>query len=94
MRGRPGLEPEAGATLGRITTGPQPLDDHLVFEAEAQRKKILDDLNAQKTKIEAQIAELTTYERDYRRKLKDFISGQLKGVDAQASVAPETSAKH
>ena len=66
----------------------------MVSEAEARRKKILDDLNAQKSKIEGQIAELTTYERDYRRKLKDFISGQLKGVDAQASVAPETSAKH
>ena len=44
--------------------------------------------------IEGQIAELTTYERDYRRKLKDFISGQLKDLDTQASVAPEASAKH
>ena len=45
-------------------------------------------------RIEAQIAELTTYERDYRRKLKDFISGQLKDLDTQESVAPEASAKH
>ena len=61
------------------------------FEAEAQRKKILDDLNAQKSKIETQIAELTTYERDYRRKLKDFISTQLKGLESTPALAPETT---
>ncbi|MDN5716905.1 MAG: cell division protein DivIVA, partial [Janibacter sp.] len=65
----------------------------MVSEAEAQRKKVLDDLNAQKSKLETQIAELTTYERDYRRKLKDFIGSQLKGLEGPASVAPETSSK-
>ena len=54
----------------------------------------IDDLNAQMTKIEAQIAELTTYERDYRRQLKDFISGQLKVLETSASVAPEQTVKH
>jgi DivIVA domain-containing protein len=65
----------------------------MVTEAEAQRKKILDDLNEQKSRLEAQVAELTTYERDYRRKLKDFIGSQLKGLETNASVAPEPSSK-
>lgn len=76
-----------------IKTG-QGKRDQFISEAEAQRKKILDDLNAQKSKIETKIAELTTYERDYRRKLKDYLSGQLKGLETSESVAPEQTVKH
>ena len=65
----------------------------LVNEAETKRKKILDDLNAQKTGLENRIAELTSTERDYRRKLKDFITSQLKDLESTPAITPE-SVKH
>ena len=85
---------EGTSQRDKLVSDAQTKSASLVGEAEAKRKKILDDLNAQKTSLETRIAELTTYERDYRRKLKDFISGQLKDLESAPALAPQESAKH
>jgi DivIVA domain-containing protein len=87
---RDALIAEGHATAARV-----------VSEAEAsQRAQIsaLDNekaaLEQQKTTIEHQIDDLRTFEREYRQKLKGYIEGQLKELDATepASAAPETPA--
>ena len=85
---RDALIAEGHATAARV-----------VSEAEAaQRAQIsrLDNekavLEQQKTTIEHQIEDLRTFEREYRQKLKGYIEGQLKELDATepAPSAPET----
>ncbi|QNE46634.1 DivIVA domain-containing protein [Glaciihabitans sp. INWT7] len=87
---RDALIAEGHATAARV-----------VSEAEAaQRSQIsqLDNekaaLEQQKTTIEHQIEDLRTFEREYRQKLKGYIEGQLKELDATepAPAAPETPA--
>jgi len=75
---RDALIAEGHATAARV-----------VSEAEAsQRAQIsqLDNekaaLEQQKTAIEHQIEDLRTFEREYRQKLKGYIEGQLKELDA------------
>jgi len=87
---RDALIAEGHATAARV-----------VSEAEAaQRSQIskLDNekaaLEQQKTSIEQQIESLRSFEREYRQKLKGYIEGQLKELDAteSGSAAPETPA--
>ena len=87
---RDALIAEGHATAARV-----------VSEAEAAQRSQISQLDAekaaleqQKTTIEHQINELRTFEREYRQKLKGYIEGQLKDLDATepASASPETSA--
>src|SRR5699024_7438786 len=75
----------------KLVSEAQSKSSAMVTEAEEKRKKILDDLNAQKASMETKIAELTTYEREYRSKRQDFISGQLKGLEEAPPAAPQTA---
>ncbi|MES2094915.1 MAG: DivIVA domain-containing protein [Actinomycetota bacterium] len=84
---RDALIAEGHATAARV-----------VSEAEAaQRSQIsaLDNekaaLEQQKTTIERQIEELRTFEREYRQKLKGYIEGQLRELDA-TEPAPASAA--
>jgi hypothetical protein len=50
------------------------------------------DLEGQRKVLEDQVAQLRTYERNYRSRLRDYIQGQLANLDnltSDASVAPE-----
>ena len=85
---RDALIAEGHATAARV-----------VSEAEAAQRSQISQLDAekavleqQKTTIEHQIDELRTFEREYRQKLKGYIEGQLKELDATepSSASPET----
>ena len=84
---RDALIAEGHATAARV-----------VSEAEAAQRSQISQLDAekavleqQKTSIEHQIDELRTFEREYRQKLKGYIEGQLKELDATepAAAKPE-----
>ena len=53
------------------------------MDREAQRKytETMDQLNEQRATLEGKIDDLRTYEREYRSRLKEWISGQLAGLD-------------
>ena len=60
----------------------------IVSEAEATAKKQLDDLEKEKSRLQARIAELTSFEKEYREKLRSYINGQLTERDSLSSVEP------
>ena len=87
---RDALIAEGHATAARV-----------VSEAEAAQRSQISQLDAekaaleqQKTTIEHQIDDLRSFEREYRQKLKGYIEGQLKELDATepASASPATPA--
>lgn len=53
----------------------------LVAEAEISAKAQLSSLESEKSKLKSSIAELTGFEKEYREKLRGFISTQLVELD-------------
>lgn len=60
----------------------------IVSEAEATAKKQLDDLEKEKSRLQARITELTSFEKEYREKLRSYINGQLTELDSLSTVEP------
>ena len=62
--------------------------DTLVSDGKRTKEETLSSLEKEKSRLEASVNELRTFERDYRNNLKDFINGQLRDIDATGSLAP------
>lgn len=78
---RDALIAEGHATAARV-----------VAEAEAKQRAQIGALDAERQSLETRIDELRNFERDYRSKLKGYIEGQLRDLDASAaSAAPAAS---
>ena len=60
----------------------------IVSEAEATAKKQLDDLEKEKSRLQARINELTSFEKEYREKLRSYINTQLTELDSLSTVEP------
>lgn len=81
---RDALIAEGHATAARV-----------VAEAESKQRAQISALDQERAGIEHRIDELRTFERDYRAKLKSYIEGQLRDLDASgagASPAPVAAA--
>lgn len=78
---RDALIAEGNATAARI-----------VAEAETKQRNELARLNQEKASIEHRIDELRTFERDYRQKLKSYIEGQLRDLNASGAEGGENAA--
>ncbi|UWX98253.1 DivIVA domain-containing protein [Arthrobacter zhaoxinii] len=63
----------------------------LVTDAQEKSRKILSTLEQQKAVLERKVEQLRGFERDYRSRLKAYIEGQLRDLDARGSVASETA---
>ena len=50
-------------------------------------RKILGALEQQRSVLERKVEQLRGFERDYRSRLKAYIEGQLRDLDARGSVA-------
>ncbi|GAA3683562.1 DivIVA domain-containing protein [Arthrobacter ginkgonis] len=59
----------------------------LVNEAEEKSRKTLTALEQQKTVLERKVEQLRGFERDYRARLKTYIEGQLRDLEAKGSMA-------
>ncbi|OUE28192.1 DivIVA domain-containing protein [Clavibacter michiganensis] len=78
---RDALVAEAHATAARIAA-----------EAEAEQRSKTAVLEKERQVLEGRIDELRTFEREYRTKLKGYIEGQLRELDAAgSSEAPATA---
>ncbi|MFT2705937.1 DivIVA domain-containing protein [Clavibacter zhangzhiyongii] len=78
---RDALVAEAHATAARIAA-----------EAEAEQRSKTAVLEKERQVLEGRIDELRTFEREYRTKLKGYIEGQLRELDASGSnEAPATA---
>jgi DivIVA domain-containing protein len=67
----------------------------LVNDAQEKSRKILGALEQQRSVLERKVEQLRGFERDYRSRLKAYIEGQLRDLDARGSVAaPEVEANN
>ena len=64
----------------------------LVNDAQEKSRKTLGDLEEQKTVLESKVEQLRGFERDYRQRLKAYIEGQLRDLDARGSLASDATA--
>jgi DivIVA domain-containing protein len=68
---RDALIAEGHATAARV-----------VADAEAKQRQQISSLEQERSLLEHRIDELRTFEREYRQKLKNYIEGQLRDLDA------------
>jgi DivIVA domain-containing protein len=68
---RDALIAEGHATAARV-----------VADAEAKQRQAISTLDQERSVLEHRIEELRTFEREYRQKLKNYIEGQLRDLDA------------
>ena len=68
---RDALIAEGHATAARV-----------VADAEAKQRNQISSLDQERALLEHRIDELRTFEREYRQKLKNYIEGQLRELDA------------
>jgi hypothetical protein len=57
-----------------------------VNEAQEKSRKTLGALEQQRSVLERKVEQLRGFERDYRARLKAYIEGQLRDLDARGSV--------
>lgn len=70
----------------RIVTEARQKGDSIVKEAEDKYNNTLAQLEKERSLLERKIDELRTFERDYRSRLKSYLEGLLRDVEA----SPET----
>lgn len=58
----------------------------LVEDAQTETRERILSLEQERASLEGRIEELRNFEREYRSKLKDYIEGQLRELDANAAV--------
>ncbi len=78
---RDALIAEGHATAARV-----------VAEAEAVQREKITKLESERSVLENKIDDLRTFERDYRQKLKGYIEGQLRDLDASGSLNGNSNA--
>lgn len=64
--------------------------DKIVKDAEKKRDDTLSSLETQKSSLEREIDGLQNFERQYRTRLKSYLSDQLRDLENSGSLAPET----
>ena len=62
--------------------------DTMLAKAREQVSKETGKLDEQRAALEAKVNDLRNFERSYRTKLRDTISGQLAELDKVASIEP------
>ncbi|MGH3823565.1 MAG: DivIVA-like cell division protein Wag31 [Pseudonocardiaceae bacterium] len=66
------------------------------LEREAARKhtEILGAINQEKNALEKKIVELSTFEQEYRTRLKTYLNSQLRELDSQTITAPSDTTRN
>lgn len=62
--------------------------NRLVREAEEKQRQTLGSLEQERSLLERKIDELRAFEREYRSRLKSYLDGQLRELEAKAAVVP------
>jgi polyhydroxyalkanoate synthesis regulator phasin len=74
---------EAGRAEGaKVVNDAKEHADRLVREAEEKQRRTLGNLEQERAVLERKVEELRAFERDYRRRLKAYLEGQLRELDS------------
>jgi DivIVA domain-containing protein len=87
---------EAGRAEGaKVVAEAKEHADRLVREAEEKQRRTLGNLEQERAVLERKVDELRSFERDYRRRLKAYLEGQLRDLDAlpAAGEGPDTASQ-
>jgi DivIVA domain-containing protein len=77
---------EAGRAEGaKVVSEAKEHADRLVREAEEKQRRTLGNLEQERAVLERKVEELRAFERDYRRRLKAYLEGQLRDLDSLPS---------
>ncbi len=82
---------EAERKRQEIVTEAETRANNMIEEAELTSSRTLSALERKKADLEGKVTELTSFERDYRARLKDYIEGQLKDLNSRGSIEKETT---
>lgn len=80
------LVSDANAKSQKLVTDADNRSKKMVGDAEETSRKTLTDLEQKKSVLESKIDQLRGFERDYRGRLKTYIEGQLRDLEAKGSV--------
>jgi DivIVA domain-containing protein len=83
---RDALIAEGQATAARTVEEGQAQAARVVEEAQSQQNAQIASLDQERQALEHRIDELRNFEREYRQKLKGYIEGQLRDLDATSAV--------
>src|SRR5690349_18166927 len=75
-------------TRDRIVGEAREHSTRLMREAEEKQRQTLGSLEQERSLLERKIDELRAFEREYRSRLKSYLEGQLRELDAKAAVVP------
>ncbi|GAB3060662.1 DivIVA domain-containing protein [Sediminivirga luteola] len=62
----------------------------IVGAAETKRRETLESLETEQAKLESSIDTLRNFERQYRTRLKSYLTDQLRDLESYGSLVPET----
>ncbi|WP_300344869.1 DivIVA domain-containing protein [Nesterenkonia sp.] len=82
---------EAERRRSEIVTEAETRAENMIEEAELTSTRTLNALEKKKSDLEARVSELTSFERDYRARLKDYIESQLNELNAKGSIEKEAT---
>ncbi|NHC45537.1 DivIVA domain-containing protein [Motilibacter aurantiacus] len=74
---------EARTQADRIVSEARTRAEALIREAEERQRQVLGTLESERSVLERKVDDLRSFERDYRARLKSFISGQLQELDSR-----------
>src|SRR5690349_4694138 len=79
-------------TRDRIVGEAREHSTRLMREAEEKQRQTLGSLEQERSLLERKIDELRAFEREYRSRLKSYLEGQLRELEAKAAVVPNRAA--
>jgi cell division septum initiation protein DivIVA len=82
----------AQRTADETVASAQSEADAMLAKAREEASKVNGKLDEQRATLETKVNDLRTFERNYRSKLRDTISGQLAELDKVTSVEPKPGA--
>ena len=81
------LQAESKAEAERLDAEARSRAQQLDAETEARRREALGDIEREKTRLDSEVTNLRTFEREYRDRLKSYFTEQLSALDG--SLEPE-----
>ncbi|TDS85786.1 DivIVA domain-containing protein [Nesterenkonia aurantiaca] len=82
---------EAERRRNEIVTEAETRSENMIEEAELTSTRTLNALEHKKADLESKVGELTSFERDYRARLRDYIEGQLGELNSRGSIEKEAT---
>lgn len=88
---RTDLISEGEAKRNELVTDAENRAESMIEEAELTSTRTLNALEKKKGDLEVRVGELTSFERDYRARLKDYIEGQLNDLNSKGTIEKEAA---